>query len=60
MRGRCDALAVSNSTFSFAAAMLASAAPRGRRFLAVRPEPAARRLQRFDPWDALPILKQEQ
>ncbi len=71
----CDALAISNSTFSFSAAMLASAAAaeKSRRcssggddvnvshshaaFRAVRPDPVARALVPFDPWDALPTLK---
>ncbi len=58
---RCDALAVSNSTFSFSAAMMAAAAAEERRpeqrFRAVRPDPAAQALLPFDPWDALPTLK---
>ena len=59
----CDALAVSNSTFSFSAAMLAAeraarAAPAvALLFTASRPDPAARALVPFDPWDAAPTLK---
>ena len=71
----CDALAISNSTFSFSAAMMASAAAAEKRrcccsggddangshshaaFRVVRPDPAARALVPFDPWDALPTLK---
>ena len=56
---RCDALAVSNSTFSFSAAMLAAhAAPGGATsFLAARPDPHARALTAFDPWSAPSTLK---
>ena len=56
---RCDALAVSNSTFSFSAAMLAAqAAPGGASgFVAARPEPCAKALTAFDPWNAPSTLK---
>ena len=47
---QADALAISNSTFSFAAAMLNA---RARAF--VRPERGAQALIGFDPWDA-PVL----
>lgn len=47
-----DLLAVSNSTFSMAAAMLNEDA---RAF--VRPEPDLRRLVPFDPWDADTMLQ---
>jgi hypothetical protein len=46
-----DAVAISNSTFSFAASMLNS---RGRRF--ARPVLAASALVPFDPWDSDPLL----
>jgi hypothetical protein len=49
---RCDLLAISNSTFSFAAAMLNTTA---RQFL--RPDPDSQRLEPFDPWDS-PVLLQ--
>lgn len=49
---RCDHLAISNSTFSFAAAMLNATA---RSF--VRPEPQLERLEQFDPWDAEILLR---
>lgn len=48
---RCAALAASNSSFSFAAAMLAPAST-----VCVRPVPGARRLERFDPWASAPQL----
>ena len=54
---RCDALAISNSTFSFSAAMLAAQRRGGDAFLAVRPDPRARALVPLDPWDAPPTLK---
>jgi hypothetical protein len=55
---RCDVLAISNSTFSFSAAMLATAgAEEGSRCArAVRPDPAAQALVPFDPWSAPPTL----
>ena len=51
---RCDALAISNSTFSFSAAMLAAhAAPGGGcGFVAARPDPRLGAMAAFDPWDA--------
>ena len=50
---QCDALAISNSSFSFMAAML------NRRIeWAVRPDPEQRKLVSFDPWDAPVILRQ--
>jgi hypothetical protein len=45
-----DALAISNSTFSFAAAMLNT-----RAGVFMRPERDGRRLAGFDPWDS-PVL----
>ena len=48
--GRADYLAISNSSFSFTAAML-NPGLQG----AVRPDPVLRRLVDFDPWDA-PVL----
>jgi hypothetical protein len=65
---RADALLISNSTFSFTAAMLreappplpvadddrANAAPTPPLFL--RPCPVARAFVPFDPWDGLPLL----
>ncbi len=52
---QCDYLAVSNSTFSFSAAMLNE---RCREF--VRPNPLGGGLIPFDPWDAQPILLLQQ
>ena len=54
-----DVVAVSNSTFSFSAALLADAPraappPDVARFW--RPHPAQRRLVPFEPWDASPTL----
>jgi hypothetical protein len=46
-----DLLLISNSTFSFAAAMLNE---RATQF--IRPIPDRRELIEFDPWDALPVL----
>jgi hypothetical protein len=46
-----DALAISNSSFSFVAAMLNRS---GRRFL--RPDREARALAAFDPWDARVLI----
>ena len=56
---RCDALAVSNSTFSFSAAMLAAqAASSGASgFVAARPDPRTGALTAFDPWNAPSTLK---
>ena len=54
----CDALAISNSTFSFTAAMLATAVD-GRRCACFRPDPAAAAMVPFDPWDAQPTLKRD-
>ena len=48
---RCHALAISNSTFSFAASLLAS---EGERF--VRPDPETGALMPFDPWSSPPQL----
>ncbi|MEO8196368.1 MAG: alpha-1,2-fucosyltransferase [Thermoanaerobaculia bacterium] len=48
---RCAALAASNSSFSFAAAMLAPAST-----VCVRPVPESRQLERFDPWASAPQL----
>jgi hypothetical protein len=48
---RCDHLAISNSTFSFAAAMLNC---KVRSF--VRPDPILERLEPFDPWDSEILL----
>ena len=55
---RCGSLAISNSTFSFSASMLASARAPGCDFDAMmRPCPLARMLVPFDPWDSQPTLK---
>jgi hypothetical protein len=48
---RADALAIANSSFSFAAAMLNE-----RAGLFVRPHPTSKCLQVFDPWDSQPLL----
>ena len=48
---RCAALAASNSSFSFAAAMLAPAST-----VCVRPDPESRQLVDFDPWASEPQL----
>ncbi|HUI25391.1 MAG TPA: sulfotransferase domain-containing protein [Candidatus Kryptonia bacterium] len=48
---QCDAVATSNSTFSFTASMLNE---RARRF--VRPNLYEQRLTRFEPWNAEPLL----
>ena len=55
---RCEQLAVSNSTFSFAAAMVATAAD-ANRCACFRPDPGVGALVPFDPWDAQPTLKLE-
>jgi hypothetical protein len=49
---RCHHLAISNSSFSFAAAMLNRNATRF-----VRPVLSLQRLVAFDPWDAKPVLQ---
>ena len=55
---KADVLAVSNSTFSFTAAMLnAQTSAATERF--VRPVPEARGLRPFDPWDSSPLLRVE-
>jgi hypothetical protein len=51
---QCDLLAISNSTFSFAAAMLNQ---RARVFQ--RPDLLAKQLVPFDPWNSLPLLHRE-
>lgn len=56
LMAQCDRLAISNSTYSFAAAMLATAADEGR-CTCFRPDPSAKALVAFDPWDSLPTLK---
>jgi len=48
---QCDRLAISNSTFSFSAAMMNE---RCTEF--VRPDPARNSLVPFDPWNAEPLL----
>jgi len=48
---RCAALAISNSTFSFAATLLAPAAT-----TCVRPVPESGRLESFEPWASRPHL----
>jgi hypothetical protein len=48
---QCDRLAISNSTFSFSAAMMNE---RCQEFL--RPDPARSSLVPFDPWNAEPLL----
>jgi hypothetical protein len=48
---RCQALAISNSTFSFTAAML-----NDRASVFARPHPGSRTLVTFDPWDSEPLL----
>ncbi|MEM1102728.1 MAG: FkbM family methyltransferase [Pseudomonadota bacterium] len=50
----CDRLAISNSTFSFAAAMLNNCC---KEFL--RPDLASKGLIKFDPWSAEPLLRDE-
>lgn len=47
---RADALAIANSSFSFAAALLNE-----RATTLLRPDPAARELREFDPWQS-PVL----
>ena len=49
---QCDVLGISNSTFSFAAAMMNTTAT-----LFVRPEPVAERMIEFDPWTSEVQLK---
>ena len=49
---RCDALAISNSTFSFSAAMLAAHVAGDAAFVAARPDPRVGAMASFDPWDA--------
>ncbi|QSA95909.1 alpha-1,2-fucosyltransferase [Methylococcus sp. EFPC2] len=49
---QCDALAISNSTFSFSAAMLNGS---GRLF--ARPNCIEKRLTSFDPWNSDPLLE---
>ena len=51
---QCDVLLISNSTFSFAAAMLNE---RAAQF--VRPTPETGELVEFDPWDARPVLRDD-
>jgi hypothetical protein len=51
MLTRCDALAISNSTFSFTASLVNASAS-----VFARPDPQARRLVPFDPWDSEPLL----
>lgn len=48
---RCRAIAASNSSFSFAAAMLAPEST-----VCVRPVPGSRRLEGFEPWSSPPQL----
>jgi hypothetical protein len=48
---RCHALAISNSTFSFTASMVNASAS-----VFARPDPQARSLVPFDPWDSEPLL----
>ncbi|MBV9463773.1 MAG: alpha-1,2-fucosyltransferase [Verrucomicrobiae bacterium] len=50
---RCDWLAISNSTFSFTASLLAD---RGHGFM--RPDKVLKKLVPYDPWDSLPLLQQ--
>ena len=50
-----DRLAISNSTFSFTAAMLNQRSPSSAHAF-VRPVPDARALVPFDPWDSYPLL----
>jgi hypothetical protein len=51
MLTRCHALAISNSTFSFTAAMVNETAS-----VFMRPDPQANALVPFDPWDSEPLL----
>jgi hypothetical protein len=51
---QCDALGISNSTYSFAAAMLNERAKDFR-----RPDLYLKRLVPFDPWNSLPLLHRE-
>jgi hypothetical protein len=48
---RCQAIAISNSTFSFTASMLNETAS-----IFMRPDPGARALVPFDPWNSEPLL----
>jgi FkbM family methyltransferase len=48
---RSDALAIANSSFSFAAAMLNEHAK-----VFARPNPSSERLETFDPWDSKPLI----
>jgi hypothetical protein len=56
LMARCETLVISNSTYSFAAAMLATAVD-GQRCTCFRPDPSARGIVKFDPWNASPTLK---
>ena len=51
MLTQCDALAISNSTFSFTASMANETAS-----VFMRPDPQANALVPFDPWDSEPLL----
>ena len=55
MLTQCDVLAISNSTFSYAAAMLNEKA-----VATVRPDPAVQGLISFDPWDNQVLLTAKQ
>jgi hypothetical protein len=55
---RCDKLAISNSTYSFTAAMIATAVD-AQRCACYRPDPSAAAMVPFDPWDAQPTLKRD-
>ncbi|AFZ05325.1 methyltransferase FkbM family [Oscillatoria nigro-viridis PCC 7112] len=52
---QCDIVAISNSSFSFAACMLNE---RGQLFM--RPDLSAKKLIAFDPWNSEPILRDEE
>ena len=51
---RCDKLAISNSSFSFVAAMLNQKAD-----IFVRPDLKTKQLIEFDPWNSEPLLRDE-
>jgi hypothetical protein len=54
MLSQCDILAISNSTFSFAASMLNN---NGYNF--VRPRLSQKKLIQYDPWNSRPEFKDE-
>ena len=52
---RADRLAISNSTFSFTAAMFSNAGSESQPVF-YRPVPESRALVPFEPWDSKPLL----